>query len=145
MSGSGSYSSRSFYLNVFLFTRKVSFILMFLFVKGWDADRETLELAFLMTKIFSGFDLLTSIGMVVSSCMMVYGIKKEKERFLLPAIYYIPVDGLFRFVLQKFNAIDIKNGTYIKQDHISIYKVISYLPSIKGRSPKLQFLLVNVH
>ena len=106
MSDSGSYYSRSFYLNVFLFTRKVSFILMFLFVKGWDADRETLELAFLMTKIFSGFDLLTSIGLVVSSCMMVYGIKKEKDRFLLPAIYYIPIDGLLRFVLQHFNAID---------------------------------------
>ena len=106
MSDSGSYYSRSFYLNVFLFTRKVSFIIMFLFVKGWDADRETLELAFLMTKIFSGFDLLTSIGLVVSSCMMVYGIKKEKDRFLLPAIYYIPIDGLLRFVLQHFNAID---------------------------------------
>jgi len=65
---------------------------------GWDADRETLELAFLMTKIFSGFDLLTSIGLVVSSCMMVYGIKKEKDRFLLPAIYYIPIDGLLRFI-----------------------------------------------
>merc|ERR1711874_212726 len=62
---------------------------------GWDTDRETLEVAFLMTKIFSGFDMITSIGLLLVSCFMIYGIKKEKDRFLLPAIYYIPIDGVF--------------------------------------------------
>jgi len=50
-----------------------------------------------MTKIFSGFDLLTSIGLILSSVLMIYGIKKEKDRFLLPAIYYIPLDAVLRF------------------------------------------------
>ena len=49
-----------------------------------------------MTKIFSGFDMITSIGLLLVSCFMIYGIRKEKDRFLLPAIYYIPIDGVFR-------------------------------------------------
>ena len=69
-----------------------------MFIKGWDTDRETLEVAFLMAKIFSGFDLAASIGLVLSSCLMIYGIRKEKERFLLPVIYYIPIDGALRLV-----------------------------------------------
>lgn len=52
-----------------------------------------------MTKIFSGFDMITSIGLLLVSCFMIYGIKKEKDRFLLPAIYYIPIDGVFRYVI----------------------------------------------
>ena len=52
-----------------------------------------------MTKIFSGFDMITSIGLFLVSCFMIYGIKKEKDRFLLPAIYYIPIDGVFRYVI----------------------------------------------
>ena len=69
---------------------------MSLFIKGLDTDRETLEVYFLLTKIFSGFDLLTSIGLILSSVLMIYGIKKEKDRFLLPAIYYIPIDAVLR-------------------------------------------------
>ena len=69
---------------------------MILFIKGWDTDRETLEVAFLMAKIFTGFDILTSLGLLIASCLLIYGIKKEKDRFLLPAIYYIPIDGALR-------------------------------------------------
>ena len=81
---------------------------MFLLLKGWDTDRETLEVAFLMTKVFSGFDLLTSIALVLSSCLMIYGIKKEKDRFLLPAIYYIPIDAALRYIVAQlhFSKID---------------------------------------
>ena len=111
---SGSYR-RYFYLNVFLFTWEVS-----------------------LHKILSAFDLLTSIGMVVSSCMMVYGIKKEKERFLLPAIYYIPVDGLFRYVLQKFNAIDIFCSSY------RIIQVTTYMAIFGFRHPVSDIIIIII-
>ena len=71
-------------------------ICIILFIKGWDTDRETLKVAILMTKIFTGFDMLTSLGLLIASCLMIYGIKKEKDRFLLPTIYYIPIDGALR-------------------------------------------------
>jgi len=51
-----------------------------------------------MSKVFSGFDLLTGLGLFLASFCMIYGIKKEKDRFLLPIIYYIPIDGAFRFI-----------------------------------------------
>ena len=51
-----------------------------------------------MSKVFSGFDLLTGLGLFLASFCMIYGIKKEKDRFLLPIIYYIPIDGAFRYL-----------------------------------------------
>ena len=60
---------------------------------------EVIEEAILMSKVFSGFDLVTGLGLFLSSCAMIYGIKKEKDRFLLPIIYYIPIDGAFRYLV----------------------------------------------
>lgn len=64
----------------------------------WHIDRDVIEEAILMSKVFSGFDLLTGLGLFLASFCMIYGIKKEKDRFLLPIIYYIPIDGAFRFI-----------------------------------------------
>ena len=87
-------------------------------IKGWDTDRETLEVAFLMTKIFTGFDLLTSIGLILSSLLMIYGIKKEKDRFLLPAIYYIPIDA----VVRSYELHLIQNLLIFCSDYIDLFK-----------------------
>ena len=57
-----------------------------------------IEEAISMSKVFSGFDLLTGLGLFLASFCMIYGIKKEKDRFLLPIIYYIPIDGAFRYL-----------------------------------------------
>ena len=70
---------------------------------------EVIEEAILMSKVFSGFDLVTGLGLFLSSCAMIYGIKKENDRFLLPIIYYIPIDGAFRYlVIYDINGFNIR-------------------------------------
>ena len=60
--------------------------------------KKTIDKFFTVYKAFSIIDFISTIANFLANCCMLFGTLREQEKLLLPTIYYIPIDTVFRFI-----------------------------------------------
>ena len=65
---------------------------------GVDSSKDEIRNFFEIGFYFSITDLILSIGMIVAAGCVIYGVRREKDNFLFPALVIWPFDFLVRFI-----------------------------------------------
>ena len=69
---------------------------------GLPHPQDFIDKAFTLYKAFSVIDFISTIANFLANGCMLFGTLREQEKFLLPTIYYIPIDTAIRFLSKIF-------------------------------------------